>query len=409
MTISAKKFQRDYRTEYDIHDPELAANWDEIIEDLHTDCPIARSNVGEGYWVVSTYEDARTVAQDPKVFSSKDGYMPNRPEDMPFWYPVECDPPFHNLLRETLNPYLAPRVISEFEPDIRKSANQLIDEMKVGENEVVELYSSGVPAMVFCGLVAHFPAEDVRYLSHTLHAGVVGPRENREAAMHEAMAYMDKYMRKRKEEPRRGDIVDAILEINLGEDEEIGGIRGTYDWESRTGTLAQLTLGGLGTSGHVISSALHYLAQNDVARRQLRENPSMTQRAVDEFVRIYAASPHDGRRVTEDVELGGVEMKAGDFVSLAYGLACRDPRKYDNPTEVQIDRFPNPHLGFGAGIHRCIGSHLARLQIRVAIEQFLARVPDFRLPEGFVPSYEVASVRHMVSLPIILDEEPLPA
>lgn len=404
--MNRQKFDRDYRENYDIYDQELGPKWGDVVEDLELHCPVARSEVGEGYWVIATYDDIRQCAQDWKAFSSMDGYLPNRPSDMPHWYPLECDPPFHDRVRDILNPYLAPLVVAEFEPRIREFADDLIDEMVVGENELVKSYSNALPGNAFCGLVAHMPIEDMPYLSELLHNSVIGPKEGRTPAMHEAMKYMDSFMRRRKEEPPRGDIVDAILEADLGED-NMDGVRGDYDWASRTGTLAQLTLGGLGTSGHVISSALHYLALDDETRERLKQDPSLYQRATDEFLRIFAPSAYDGRRVTKDIEVGERQFHAGDYALFSYAMACRDPRKFDEPREVRIDRFPNPHVAFGAGVHRCIGSHLARLQIRVAIEQFVARV-NYRLPDEFQPTYEMAIIRSMLHLPVILDEEPLP-
>src|ERR1700761_784529 len=108
-----EKFGRDFAVDYDIDDPRLAANWSAVIEDLHSRCPVARSNVGEGYWVINGYDDIRAAGGDWETFSSTSGFMPNRPEGMPFWYPVECDPPFHDELRKAINSYLGPKAVAE--------------------------------------------------------------------------------------------------------------------------------------------------------------------------------------------------------------------------------------------------------------------------------------------------------
>jgi cytochrome P450 len=396
--MGANGFRRDYRREYDIHDPELAERWEEIVEDLHSDCPVSRSTVGEGYWVVNSADAVRACAQNWKAFSSKDGYLPNRPDGMPFWYPVECDPPFHDELREALNPHLTPKAVGRYEDDVRRFADQLIDAFDTdGEVELVKAYTNALPGLVFCALVAGMPEEDMPYLSVTLNNSVLGPQEGRVQAMRDAMDYMDAFMRKRSAEEPRGDIVDAILGLELE----------GYEWEDRTGTLSQLTLGGLGTSGHVLASAIHHLALHEDERLQLIEDPSLMRRAVDEFIRAFAPSPHDGRRAQEDIEVAGAQMKAGDFVLMGYGAASRDPHATEGAEQVKLDRFPNMHLAFGAGVHRCIGAHLARLQLRVGLEQFLTRARGYRLPDGFQPAFEMGITRSMIALPVILDQPPL--
>src|SRR4051812_27403030 len=123
-----ERFGRDFANDYDINAPELAEHWEDIVEELHeSGCPVSRSQVGEGYWVLNRYEDIRECAQNWQVFSSTSGFMPNRPEGMPFWYPVECDPPFHDQLRAAINPFLGPKAIASYEPGIRKFADELID------------------------------------------------------------------------------------------------------------------------------------------------------------------------------------------------------------------------------------------------------------------------------------------
>jgi cytochrome P450 len=190
-----KRFGRDFATDYDIDDPNLAANWDEVVEDLHTRCPVARSEVGEGYWVLNRYDDIRFCAQDWATFSSEDGFMPNRPEGMPFWYPVECDPPFHDELRNAINSYLGPKAVAQYEPGIREFANGLIDDFTAaGQVDVVAGYSGMLPGLVFCGLVAGMPIEDMPYLNVTLNDGLLGPREGRAAAMTSAQEYLNGFL-----------------------------------------------------------------------------------------------------------------------------------------------------------------------------------------------------------------------
>ncbi len=390
--MTEKTTERDFRNDYDIDDPELAGAWEDVVDDLHEGCPVARSEVGEGYWVMNKYADIQSCAKDWETFSSADGFMPNRPEGMPLWFPVECDPPIHDELRKALNPALSPREIARLEPEIRQQIELIVDGFAGREGvDVVAEYATVVPGTIFCAVVAGMPVEDMHYLKETMHAGLLGPLEGRGAKMQEAQDYMGAYLEKRRDEPPRGDIVDALLAV------EIEG----YDWDARCGTLAQLTLGGFGTTGSVLSGALWHLAENPGLRRRLREEPTLYPRAVEEFVRVFAPTVHVGRRLKKDVEVSGTEMKAGEFVMFGYAAGSRDPEVAPNPREVDISRAPNRHVAFGAGVHRCIGLHQARMQLRIGLEAFLDRYPEFHSEPGFVPSFEQGIERRMTSLPIV--------
>jgi len=159
----------------------------------------------------------------------------------------------------------------------------------------------------------------------------------------------------------------------------------------RVGTMSQLTIGGIGTTGFGISGGLHHLATHSDDRRSLVENPARIPKAVEEFLRHYLGVPNMARRVTTDVEVGGVHMKKGDRVLLCYGAASRDPAVCEAPDVVDISRRAVKHLAFGAGIHRCIGQPLARMVLNIGYEEFLRRIPDFRIAEGFSPRYETGS------------------
>jgi len=382
----------DFRTNYQLDTPEIAEHWDTIVEELHVSkCPVAHSTVGEGYHILLKDADVRAAGRNWETFSSRDGFMPNRPEGMPFWYPVECDPPFHDQLRDALNPHLSPRAINAREADIRRISNELIDAfIEDGRTEIVAEFSTRLPGLVFASLIAGLPLDDLPWLQETLNAGLLGPHEGRAAAFVSVAEYMDGYLRKRQDEPHRGDIVNAILDVDLD----------GYEWADRCGTLSQLTLGGVGTTGHVIASTVHLLATRPDLRDKLKAAGTIELKAIEELVRVFQSSPHDGRRVQSEIELGGTVFQPGDFVMLGYGAACKDPAVFDEPMKVDLDRFPNPHVGFGTGVHRCIGSHLARLQIRCAIEEFLKRIPEFQVKSGFEPSFETGITRSMIDLEI---------
>ncbi len=391
----------DFRTEYDMNSPELAHRWDEVVEEMHDEhggCPIARSEVGEGYWVLNTQEDVTRVNADWQNFSNATGFMPDRPKDMPYLYPEECDPPFQTQVRDGINPFFRPSVIHAQEPAIRKLALRLTDEIKQeSEIEAIQRYCTALPGLVFCDAIAGMPTDAIDFLQTAFDEAILGPVEGRGAALQRGYDYIDDYMKQRQANPTgSGDLVEAI--VNL--DSEL------FDWEAKVGILTNLTIGGIGTTGFVFASALYYLVDKPELRRELGSDPDKMQAAVEEFIRFYAPSPHDGRRALDDARVGDVEVKKGEYVLNNYGAASRDPAVFECPHEVKLDRgLPNRHMAFGHGIHRCVGSHLARLELRIGIETFLTEIPEYSVPAGFEPEYEISATRVMKELPLLIGGE----
>lgn len=384
---------RDFATNYDLMAPELHEDFDGTIDEIVRRCPVAHSPDGEGYWVFSAYDDVHAIARDWETFSNRDGFMPNRPDpsDMPQWFPAECDPPFHDELRAVLNPHLAPKAIAAHEPAIRKHIDEIIDEFVGGDEvEIVRQFANAVPARVFCSTIAGMPAEDMAFLQRCFHLGLLGPIDQRGKVLTEAQDYIAEYLTKRSEEPGRGDVVDALLAF------ESPG----YSFVQKAGTFSQLTGGGIGTTGFIFSGALHHLATHPQDRQLLSEDPSKLPVAIEEFLRFYASAPQIARRAVADAEISGTQVATGDRVVLSFGAANRDPDKFECPAEVDIGRSPNRHVAFGAGVHRCIGTHLARAIIKNGLEAFLERIPEFEVADDFRPEYQVGITREMVALPM---------
>jgi cytochrome P450 len=153
--------------------------------------------------------------------------------------------------------------------------------------------------------------------------------------------------------------------------------------------------------------AIHHLATHPEDQRKLRENPSMIPQAVEEFVRVFPPVVALGRYVTQDVELGGHQFTKGDFVLINYAAASRDPSAVEDPTRIDIDRESVVHTAFGVGPHRCIGSNLARLELRIALEELLAAMYEFRVADGAEPAYETGVLRTMTSLPLVFERPPV--
>ncbi len=383
-------FRRDFGTDYDLGDPELNERWDDLVADLHARCPVARSEVGEGYWVVQRYDDVKKCAIDWQTYSNSSGFMVNRPEGLPYFAPGEIDPPIHTALRAVLQPFLTPRQAKELEPTVRAHADALIDGFIAdGEVEVVARFANTLPQIVFSVEVAGMDVADMPYLMDAF--SLTGPMEERGEGFGRGMAKIGEYLQQRAAEPSRGDIVDALLAFT----------HEGYTWGDKIGTMSQLTIGGIGTTGYAFSGGLYHLATHPVDRRALAADPSGLPRAIEEFLRLYLGAPNMARRATQDVEIAGVKVAAGDRVLLSFGAANRDPAVVEgDPNTVDITRKPMGHLAFGAGTHRCVGSSLALVILRVGFERFLARLGEFDVPPGFVPTYETGNTRHMSALPL---------
>ncbi|HZZ52330.1 MAG TPA: cytochrome P450 [Pseudonocardia sp.] len=384
--------ERDYRLDYDLGEPELNERWDDVVADLHDGggCPVARSDVGEGYWIVNRYDDVVRCAKDWQTFTASSGFMVNRPEGLPYFAPGEADPPLHAQLRAALDPFLRPSVVRGLQDTIRATADALIDKFIAdGHTDVVASFANPLPQAIFSVELAGMDPADMPFLLKTF--SLSGPMEERGPNFAKGMAKIEEYLRRRSQDPSRGDIVDALLAFEHPD----------YGWTGKVGTLSQLTIGGIGTTGYVFAGGLHHLATHPIDRRLLIEDPDRIGRALDEFLRFYMGAPNMARRATVDVELGGTPIRAGDRVLLSFGAASRDPAVTERPNVVDITRRQVRHLAFGAGNHRCIGASLARPILKIGFEQFLRRIPDFAVPDGFEPRHETGNTRHMLELPLL--------
>lgn len=391
--VNGDQFTRDMFSDFDIEDPEFNENFYDVLDSFVAKCPVTRSNVGEGYWLINRYKDVKRAGQDWKTFSSAKGFEPNRDPERPYLMPEESDPPRHNLWRRVLNPFFAPEAIAEFEDSIRAEAVRLIDAfLAKGECDYVKEFSSVLPGSAMFKNLLGLPADDVPMLIEHMDAGFYGPKEERAAHMTKAFVHLGEYLKRRAEEPSRGDVVDAIAWGVEYEDGE------PSPWEDRVSIITDLALGGIVTATFVMSGAMYHLATHPEDRRALLKDPDLISHAVEEFVRFYPPVVALGRSVTTEVEIGGHQFQEGDFVLLNYASASRDPEAVENPTRCDIHRSRVPHSAFGVGVHRCIGAHLARLEIRVALEEFLRRIPDFALRPGAEPEYETGILRAMKSL-----------
>jgi cytochrome P450 len=291
---------------------------------------------------------------------------------------------------------MSPKAVAPYEETIRADANTLIDGfIDKGECDFVAEFGAKLPGWAFFKNVLGVPIDDLDMLVDGVEQGTFAPPAERSEHFAKVFDYLGNYLEIRKNEPPRGDLVDVIA----------AGV--TYDdgteseWKDQVSILVDLTFGGIATTTYVMAGAMHHLATNPSVRETLVDNPDLMTSAVEEFARVFPPVVALGRTCTRDVEVAGTQMKEGDFVLLGYGAASRDPRVVESPKEIDISRQAVLHSAFGVGVHRCLGSNLARLELKATFEEWLKRIPDFSLKPGTAPTTETGILRTMKNLHLV--------
>ena len=393
----------DWATDFDHGAPEYNANIHQIWDDLKASgCPIAHTERYGGVWLPLTHEMVNEIAYDTEHFTSRSVVVgqlkPSEIEDsMPAPIggapPITSDPPFHQEARRILLPAFAPKKIDPLRDEIREMCNDLID--KMGDRDFVDAakeYAQHIPVMIIASM-AGLPKEDgdiFRSWVHVILEGVGESREEREPVFEQLNEYLTKAVEDHIENPR-DDLISFLLNA------EIMGNK--LSREHVVGTIILLMVAGIDTTWSGIGNSIWHLATNPVDRRRLVENPDMIPMAIEEFLRAYAPVTM-ARLVKQDHEFHGVQMKEEDWVLLPFPAANREPEKFKDADKVIIDREENRHAAFGLGIHRCLGSNLARLEMNVAVEVFLERFPDFELNTQEEVTWSTGQVRGPRQLPI---------
>lgn len=389
-----ERFGRDLVNDFDLDDPRFSDRFDETVDFMARKCPVVHSTVGKGYYLLNTQDDVRAAAQDWQTFSSAKGYMPNRPEGLPYLMPEESDPPIHTRWRRKLNPHLSPKTVATYEQPVRDDVNALIDRfIDRGECEFITELGALLPGWAFFKNILGVPIDDLPMLVNGVEEGTFSPDlEARAKHFAEVFAYLDKHLTWRSTQPAQGDLIDTILAGVTYED-------GTESpWDHKVSILVDLTFGGIATTTFVMGSAIHHLATHPEQRQMLLDDPSLIENAIEEYARFFPPVVALGRTTTRDVEVSGTPIKAGEFVMLTYACASRDPRHMEEPEKIDIRRQGIPHSTFGVGPHRCIGSNLARVELTATLEEWLKRIPHFRVKPGTEPTYITGFLRSMRSL-----------
>ena len=357
--------------------PACANDPHSVYPELHEQCPVARtvSPFGGGYGVtLSRYDDVLWALKHPEVFSSKDVVKVGN--DVPL-LPLSVDPPDHAKYRRLLDPQFSPKRMAELEPEARRLVNEIIDDFASrGACNFHEEFATPLPSTIFLALMG-LPQEDLpdflRWRDDTIRPQGATVEETEAKRIAAGQAIEDYFQRAIAEKQRNPD--DRLLSTVVHG--EVDGRPLTHD--ELIGITHLLLLGGLDTVTATLDCMIVYLARHPERRQALVDNPSIVSGAIEEMLRYETPVMMVPRVVAQDTEIGGVEIRAGDGATLLIGAANCDAREFDHASEALFDREANRHLAFGGGPHRCLGSHLARLELRVAIEEFHRRIPEYSL------------------------------
>ncbi len=373
---------------------EHPALWDRFREESRT----FRSDAAGRWdlWYLLRFEDVRDAFQRPELFSSR-AITPfiDEAEQMA-WIPVTLDPPEHTKYRRLLNPLFTPGTANAMIPEIRARCSDLVEGFApAGRCDLVADFARLYPTTIFMKLMG-LPVEEaatfLRWIDEMMHTtDAMDPDFTiRNTTRMAIMQYLGSLLEARRAEPRE-DIVSRLLRS------EIDG-RPLVDGELMA-ICFLLYMAGLDTVAGMLGYIFRHLAEHPGDRKLLRERPELIPDAVEEFLRLYPIV-NTSRVVTRDVEYAGCPMRAGDRVVLSTAPPCRDPREFPDADQFVIDRTRNRHLAFGAGPHRCLGSHLARVELAVAIEEWHRRIPEYRIAEGAEISQHIGGVAGLDRLPL---------
>ncbi|MFZ4811754.1 MAG: cytochrome P450 [Ilumatobacteraceae bacterium] len=387
----------DWAADFDHADPEYNEHIHEIWDDLRERCPVAHTDRYNGAWLPLSHADVTAIAYDTEHFTSRSVIVNTNVQlaQAPIGGapPITSDPPFHHDARRLLLPPFAPKQIDPWEDDVRSLCNELIDAM--GDADVVDAaahYAQHIPVNVIARMLG-FPVEDADmfrgFVHNVLEAVNLAPGA-RIGAFEALDAYITRQVEEHIADPR-DDLTTYLLNAKIFDQ--------PLSPQHVTGTIVLLLVAGIDTTWSAIGSSLWHLAQDRDDLARLGNEPDLWPTAIEEFLRAYAPVTM-ARMVAKDVEVNGCPMKVDDWVLLPFPAANRDPQAFDRADEVLIDREENRHLAFGLGIHRCLGSNLARLELRVAVETFVERFPEFELADPSAVRWSVGQVRGPRELPV---------
>jgi cytochrome P450 len=343
-------------------------------------------------WVVTGFPEANEIFHKPEIFSSTPLIIPPFPQAMKM-IPVEIDPPDHARYRALVAAPFSPRRAERYEEPLRVIVNQLIDEfIELGQCDIYETLAIPFPTLMGTTMLG-LPNTDALKFEEWTHKIIHMSATDMEVAG-EAVIELYTYFYALLED-RRANPVDDVM--SLLAEAEVDGVKLTD--EELMGFCLLLLIASIDTSQKVIGSILWQLATEPELRHWIRANPDKTASAVEEFLR-YWAPVQPARRAVVDTEVGGFQFKAEDQLFVLLGAANLDSKEFPEAAKFDPERSPNRHLAFGTSIHRCLGSHIARIELRVLLDELLRRIPDFELQPGAKAEWSKGQVQGVVRVPI---------
>ena len=385
---------------------EYAATAPDLWDELREQCPVAHSDSHGGVWLPTRHADVSAVARDTDSFSSEgiivNDMKPSGTAPVGYAPPITSDPPFHAEARRILLPAFSPKAVAALEPKTRELCRSLIERLLAEPSGTVDAaagYAQEIPVRVIAHMLG-LPEEDgprFRTFIHRIlekpgeYAGKVAPEDT-------LIHYLSTHLRERRHQAPKDDLTSYLFDV------EMGGAPLTD--EHIFGTIALLLIAGIDTTWSAIGAGLWHLAQHPDDRARLRDDPEVLPFAIEEILRYYAPVTM-ARIAATDTDIGGCPVAERDWVLLPFPAANRDPEAFDRADEFVIDRKANRHLAFGLGIHRCLGSNLARMELTVAVEEWMRAIPEFELTDPETVRWSTGQVRGPRELPvrILVDQE----
>jgi cytochrome P450 len=402
---------KDWTTDYDIFSAEYIKNPFPIWDEIRGKCPIAHTDRWGGSFMPTRYEDLFNIARDIEDFSSRNvlvaDVMPapgeeleEEPEMIETYNvgapPITSDPPVHTWARKLLLKPFSVNEVAEYEQETRELCGELIEGF-IGNKRADGAvdYAQQIPPRVIAsmlGIPKEMTPQFTEWVRGFLELGLTNPQLRQESARNIFM-FMNDQIQERKANPGDDLITRLLAEKVEGEPVPEAHV---------LGTCFLLLVAGIDTTWSSIGSAIWHLAQHPEDRKRLINEPELINNAVEELLRAYSPVTM-ARYVAKDTEYAGTPIPEGSKVLMNFPAANRDPKVFDDPDEVILDRAKNPHIAFGVGIHRCAGSNLARMEMKVSIEEWLKRIPDFRLENPDVVTWAGGQVRGPRIMPLVWD------
>jgi cytochrome P450 len=366
-----------FRHHFSLWEPTFLEQKDRGIRYLVDQCPMTWSDQFGGFWVVSSYEGVVQGYQDWRRFSSApERSLPSLRDSQPLRRPIDLDPPLQRRYRQLLNPYLTPSRLAPFEPWIRNLVTGLIDDFIAdGHCDLAARFARAIPGRMLFRLLLGIDDDDVPMVQAWLSNVIFNPTgPDTPAEERKCTDWIQSVVQTRRRGPRQDDIIDALLHA------DIDGERLTDD--EVMATMYVLIQGGFGTTADAIGNSALRLAEDRDLQHRLRQAPELIPAAIEEFLRVDSPVSAQARICVHDTTFEGEDVKEGERLFMFLSAANRDPSEFSEPDELDVDREPNRHLAFGVGPHRCIGSNVARLNLRIALEELLSRTSDFWITPG---------------------------